>query len=584
MEARVAVFALAAFLILSPRAGSAAFTNTSITGLPAVHNSTTAWADYDNDGLLDFIIAGITNAATGGKITELWRNTGDSFTNVPISNLPAVHNGTVAWADYNNDGMVDFLLTGTTNINTSGAIAQLWQNTGEGFINVTTTVVPGLPGVRFSSVAWGDYDHDGRLDFLINGLKADLTSVSQLWRNTGDIFTNVPITDLPQVGKGSLAWAAFDNDGRLDFLITGTTNDFTPAISQLWRNTGAGFTNVTTSLASGLPGVAFGSVAWGDYDNDSDLDFLITGTTNVNFPHPVAQLWQNTGTGFSNVTLVLAPDLPQVWRSAIAWGDFDNDGRLDLLITGTTNATASSGMIAQLWRNTAGGFTNFTSAFAPDLPGVLRGSVSWGDADNDGRLDLLITGYPGIPQFWRNYATNPNTPPAAPTGLAMTASSNAVMLSWHSATDGQTPTTGLTYNVRAGTTPGGIDLLAAEVDPATGFRRVPALGNAMLRRSLPLTGLTNGQTVYWSVQAVDTAYAGGPFASETSVVSMPRLSITPLSSTNATVNWTPPTWGWRLQESTNFVTGPWGNAPSAELNPASVFATNAARYYRLVSP
>jgi hypothetical protein len=90
------------------------------------------------------------------------------------------------------------------------------------------------------------------------------------------------------------------------------------------------------------------------------------------------------------------------------------------------------------------------------------------------------------------------------------------MLSWISAGDDLTPASGLTYNVRAGSTPGGIDLFAGHVNAANGFRRVPALGNAMLRHTLPLTGLTNGQTVYWSVQAVDTAFAGGPFATETS--------------------------------------------------------------------
>src|SRR5688572_25180199 len=67
----------------------------------------------------------------------------------------------------------------------------------------------------------------------------------------------------------------------------------------------------------------------------------------------------------------------------------------------------------------------------------------------------------------------------------MTNSDNTVMLSWNSATDGQTPASGFSYNVRAGTTPGGNVLLSAHVDATNGFRRVPALGNAMLRHSLP---------------------------------------------------------------------------------------------------
>ena len=158
------------------------------------------------------------------------------------------------------------------------------------------------------------------------------------------------------------------------------------------------------------------------------------------------------------------------------------------------------------------------------------------------------------------------------------------MLSWNSAPDDLTPAPGLTYNVRAGTTPGGANLLAAHVNAATGFRRVPALGNAMSRHTLRLTGLTNGQTVYWSVQAVDTSFAGGPFATETSVVSLPQLTITPSNATNAIVSWTPPTWGWRLQETPGLNPAAWSNSPIGELSPVSVSTTNNAKLYRLANP
>jgi hypothetical protein len=171
------------------------------------------------------------------------------------------------------------------------------------------------------------------------------------------------------------------------------------------------------------------------------------------------------------------------------------------------------------------------------------------------------------------------------------------MLSWNSATDDHTPASGLTYNVRAGTTPGGNDLLSAHVNPTNGFRRVPAMGNAMLRHSLPLTGLTNGQTVYWSVQAVDTAFAGGEFATETSVVSQPVLSVSlnsqPLgapqpgpSAGGSTLNlsWTPPTFGWFLQQSPDLSVSDWTNMASDSANPATLPATNAAQFYRLHRP
>ena len=72
-----------------------------------------------------------------------------------------------------HDGRLDFLLTATTNANAVGAISQLWRNTGNGFENVTATVTPGLPGTGYGAVAWADYDNDGRLDLMITGLTND---------------------------------------------------------------------------------------------------------------------------------------------------------------------------------------------------------------------------------------------------------------------------------------------------------------------------------------------------------------------------------------------------------------------------
>ena len=492
------------------------------------------------------------------------------FTNVTIVGLAEVLDSSVAWGDYDNDGRLDFLITGQNGSNSG--VSQLWRNTGSGFTNVTDTVTPGLPGVYSSSVAWGDYDNDGWLDFLFTG-----SYVSQLWRNTGSGFTNITDTvtpGLPGVHSSSVVWGDFDNDGRLDFLITGSIGF--SGISQLWRNTGNGFTNITASVAPGLPGVSIGSVAWGDYDNDGRLDFLITG---YNQSNPISQIWRNTGSGFMKVTPAIAPGLPGFGLGSMVWGDYDNDGRLDFLITGWDG----NGGISQLWRNTGSGFTNITASIAIGLPGVNYSSVAWGDYDNDGRLDFLLTGS-NASQLWRNIIPVTNTPPTAPTGLLMTASTNAVMFSWNSAVDGQTSTTGLTYNIRAGSKPGGTDLVAAHVTTTNGFRRVPTMGNAMLRHNLPLTGLTNGQTVYWSVQAVDTSFAGGPFAIETSVVTIPVLNIQRSTATNPIVSWTPPTFGWHLQERTNLSVGTWSISPSGELNPVSVPATNAAKFYRLNRP
>jgi hypothetical protein len=315
-----------------------------------------------------------------------------------------------------------------------------------------------------------------------------------------------------------VAWGDYDNDGRLDFLITGTTNGL---ISQLWRNTGSGFSNVTASVAPDLPAVYLSSVAWGDYDNDGRLDFLITG----NAGSIISQLWRNTGSGFSNVTANVAPGLPGVYNSSVAWGDYDNDGRLDFVITGvTTNANTA---ISQLWRNTGSGFSNVTASVAPGLLGVVNSSVARGDFDNDGRLDLLLTGHDGSnprSQLWRNNAPGSNAPPAAPAGLSAISSGATITLSWNAPADDHTPTNGLNYNVRIGSTPGASDVLAP-MALTNGLRLLPALGDVQTGTNAlyELSRLAPGQKYYWSVQAVDTSFAGSPFATEQQFVIGPRL-------------------------------------------------------------
>ncbi len=565
------------------RAAEPTFTDVTVTlaaDLPQAWVSSVTWADYDNDGLLDFFMT-----SSDSFRSQLWRNTGNGFTNVTATVAPGLPGSTdsVRWVDYDNDGLLDFLMTGQPQPDSDMPMARLWRNMGGKFTNVTASVAPGLPGVD-GAVAWGDYDNDGRLDLLLAGGTdngdAGYDIISQLWRNTEHGFTNVMasvLPGLPLMYPASVAWADYDNDGRLDFLITGQTNrGVFSAVSQLWRNTGSGFTNVTASVAPGLPDVSGSSMAWGDYDNDGRLDFLITGQTNWGVFSAVSQLWRNTGSRFANVTDSIVPGLPQGGNGSVAWGDYDNDGRLDFFIAG------------QLWQNTGSGFTNVTGSVLPGLPQGGYASVAWGDYDNDGRLDFLIwgsTNNDGFCQIWRNNVSFTNTPPSAPTGLALTATANAVMLSWNSATDAQTSASGLTYNVRAGTTPGGNNLLSAHVNVTNGFRRVPAMGNAMLRHSLPLTGLTNGQTVYWSVQAVDTAFAGGPFATETSVVSLPVLSVS-IHSQPSTLNlsWAPPTFGWVLQQSPTLSVSNWTSAPSGSANPATLPATNGAQFYRLSKP
>jgi hypothetical protein len=346
IKARLSESLLLISLLSSPFASvlpAQTFTNvTAAVGLPQTGRSSVSWADYDNDGRLD-LLAG----------AAIWRNTESGFTNVTASVGPGLPAGNgSAWVDFDGDGRPDIFITGSR-IGTNGyytSVSELWRNTGNGFSNVTAAVAPGLtPG----SATWGDYDNDGRLDFLHTGG----SFISEIWRNTGSNFVNVtdPVAPgLTRVSGGSersVAWGDYDNDGRLDFIITGgiprrsDQDDNYPylnGISQIWRNTGSGFVNVTATVAPGLPGAYWSSVGWGDYDNDGRLDLLLTGSDHsYGF---LSQLWRNTGSGFVNVTASVASGLPGVVQGPAAWGDYDSDGRLDILLAG------------YLYKNTVNGF------------------------------------------------------------------------------------------------------------------------------------------------------------------------------------------------------------------------------------
>jgi hypothetical protein len=214
-----------------------------------------------------------------------------------------------------------------------------------------------FPGVSSGSVAWGDYDKDGYLDIIVTG-----NGISKIYRNNGDnTFTEQTGINLQGVGNSSVAWGDYDNDGYLDLLLTGNDNNWN-LISRIYRNNGNNTFTEQTGIA--LTGVYSSSVAWGDYDNDGNLDIFLTGQSLLG---PVSKIYRNNGNNTFTEQTGIA--LTGVWGGSTAWGDYDNDGYLDILYIGNT----PSDRISRIYHNNGDNtFTEQTST----LPGVQTGSLA----------------------------------------------------------------------------------------------------------------------------------------------------------------------------------------------------------------
>jgi hypothetical protein len=470
-----------------PVRASALFTDSGAQFLP-VNASITAWGDYDNDGDLDLVLGGQMN--TGNNVYDnfmkLYRNDGGTFADSNTA-LPGLIDGAAEWGDYDNDGDLDLLVAGSY-------VLRVYRNDGGALLDSGA----GLDGLEGAAAAWGDYDNDGDLDFVVGGY-AFGRFITTIYRNNHGAFVDSGIV-LPGVVRGSFAWGDYDNDGDLDLFMMGYAGNAV-LITRIYRNDGGALTD----SGAVLPATQDGGGAWGDYDNDGDLDLVLVGDRQYEL---IARIYRNDHGSFTNSGTAL----PGIWGFG-RWVDYDNDGDLDLHLSGHNYA----GLLNDIYRNTGGAFT----AINAGLPPYTRPGQIWGDYDGDSRLDLVtMDRLPDDSYVNRVYHNNTgaiNTPPRVPVGLAAVSSDSAATLSWAAASDDRTPSEGLTYNLRVGTAPGQADVVAP-MALESGKRQLVQMGNTNLQRSWRIEDLTPGRTYYWSVQAIDSARAGSAFADEQSFV------------------------------------------------------------------
>ena len=411
--------------------------------IPEANGSGVAALDFDNDGRLDILIV---NGSTVPRLIQilagalpppapgslyLFRNLGNGkFADVTAkAGLANSYWGTGAnAADFNNDGLVDILVT---NI----GVDLLFRNNGDG----TFTEIGKSAGLSrqihwHTGSAFGDYDNDGRLDLYVAGY-VDIRSLDFgaapgvcnyrgmagfcgplnlkgehdiLYRNNGDgtfsdVTVRAKVVDAEARYGFTVVFEDLNEDGWPDIFVA---ND--SGANYLYLNSGDG----TFRESALLSGVAFNAdgrsqanmgVAVGDYDNDGKLDLLTTTFSEDYFP-----LFRQTSPG-SFEDMSASAGLVAATTSYLGWAtgftDFDNDGERDLWFANghvypTVGKLGSTTYLQpfSVFRNRRGRFSEVPLG----LPSNSYRGAAAGDFDNDGRVDIVVLPVGGAPMLLAN--------------------------------------------------------------------------------------------------------------------------------------------------------------------------------------
>lgn len=499
---------------------------------------TLAWADYNNDGLMDYFI--VAGQGEGPHVGLYRQETDGTFTNVTEETdliFAQLSVGAAAWIDYDNDGCLDLIVAGRTNGNeASTSMTYFFHNEGpSGNYNLVENydiedLLPQLSpdgqdckGIIFAAA---DFDNDGWTDLLVSGYAPFEETTKRyigLFRNTQngsfELMSNPEFIPM----SGTTVYAAdFNNDGLMDFVIGGYNDDMGDAgTPTVYLNDGdMTFTAVTGFGFGSHQGTLFPI----DVNNDGKMDIIETGrsASTLSWGH-VARVYINNGDGTSFTSLDETVTGLAGSNSSVGFGDINNDGWMDYMSIGWCN-----GSPVKLYLNNGDNtFTDATEVY-PDAARARDGDITFVDYNNDGKLDISLFGYrdgggdtPENPT-WPNYLVvntgtfAANAAPTAPQVTSVKQEGADVVLTWQAATDDTTPSEALRYNVYAKGNDGKIFCLSP-ADINTGFLKVNRTNALLNTLSYRFKGM-NINDYTFGVQAVDNSFCGSTFTNATAGV------------------------------------------------------------------
>ncbi|MCB0083285.1 MAG: VCBS repeat-containing protein, partial [Caldilineaceae bacterium] len=392
------------------------------------------WGDYDGDGDWDLAVAngGAFAINTERNRNLLYRNTlrESGQAGLQLAGRASTLESTshLAWGDVEGDGRLELAEANLTPLGLSafGQPNRIYSLQIQSDQTVTLTPMwQSFESDNSLDIAWADYDGDGDLDLLAGNADFDTGNINRLYKNNISLFSPLSSSSISADQDDSLdiSWADYDADGRLDVAVANRTQP-----NRVYHNIttqGQPPTFAPVALPN-MPEDVSGSVAWGDADNDGDLDLVFgngevksvdTARIAVGLPN---RFYKNchydandTCSGFvlawsSNDAVCQAQGCGPDWATAsVAWADYDGDGDLDLAFGNGLYDPQPN----QIFRNffLEEGVIRFARVW--ESASLQTSEIAWGDYDKDGDPDLAVANRLEPNQVYENRGQNADGTP-----------------------------------------------------------------------------------------------------------------------------------------------------------------------------